>query len=95
MFAANARLLFKLQHHVEPEVMTNLGSFPEDDPEIHIFEFEVKNEDSPEDSIHSYIVIQEMDGQLLTREVTDSAEISAIIAQKAGENDDDEDDDES
>ena len=91
MLANNARLLFKLTHQVEPEITTFLGSFPEDDPEIHIFEFEINNEDTPEDSIHSYIVIQEQNGQLLTREVTDSAEISAIMAQSAGDcNEDDE-----
>lgn len=93
MFANNARLLFKLNHHIEPEVMRNLGSFPEEDPEIHIFEFEVENDDNPEDSIHSYIVIHEQKGQLFTREVTDTAEISAIMAETAGNSEEDEEDD--
>ena len=79
MFANNARLWFKLIYQVEPEVTTFLGMFPEDDPRLYIYEFEVKNEDCPEDAVHSYIVIEEQETQLITREVIDSAEISAIM----------------
>lgn len=79
MFANNARLWFKMIYQVEPEITTFLGMFPEDDPRLYIFEFEIINEDSPEDAIHSYIVIEEQENQLITREVLDSAEISAII----------------
>lgn len=86
MYATNARLYFKHKFHLEPDTMTFIGAYPEDDPVHFVFEFEVRYDDPEEgDNFTSYIVTSINSDNLLTREVQKD-ELEHVLKQQADPN---------
>lgn len=77
MFMTNARLFWTHMNKMEPETVTHLGDYPEDDPVNFAFELSAGE-------VKSYVVVQITDKGLVTREL-DLEEIKFITN---GETDD-------
>jgi hypothetical protein len=71
MFMTNARLFWTHMNKIEPETVTHLGDYPEDNPVNFAFELSAGEK-------HSYVVVQITDQGLVTREL-DKEEIKFII----------------
>lgn len=76
MFLDFAIKAFQLMNHVEPDNVTHIGSYPEEEPIVHLYEITAGSE-------VKFWTVQVNHGSLVSAEIKGEEEIANIKAMKA------------